>query len=62
MLLPLSYGAGFECLVMTLLNGATMMLWDGGAGDHGPAHMARRASRHHGPTARRHSCARGWRT
>ncbi len=27
-LLPLSYGAGFECLVMTLLNGATMMLWD----------------------------------
>lgn len=27
-LLPLSFGAGFDCLIMTLLNGATMMLWD----------------------------------
>ncbi|MFW0794048.1 AMP-binding protein [Gordonia sp. CPCC 205515] len=27
-LLPLSFGAGFDCLVMTLLNGATLTLWD----------------------------------
>jgi acyl-CoA synthetase (AMP-forming)/AMP-acid ligase II/thioesterase domain-containing protein/acyl carrier protein len=27
-LLPLSFGAGFDCLVMALLNGATMLLWD----------------------------------
>ncbi|HEY9315767.1 AMP-binding protein [Williamsia sp.] len=27
-LLPLSFGAGFDCLVMSLLNGATMLLWD----------------------------------
>lgn len=27
-LLQLSFGAGFDCLVMTLINGATMLLWD----------------------------------
>ena len=27
-LLPLSFGAGFDCLVMTMLNGSRLLLWD----------------------------------
>ncbi|MFW0783317.1 AMP-binding protein [Gordonia sp. CPCC 206044] len=27
-LLPLSFGAGFDCLIMGLLNGVTLLLWD----------------------------------
>ena len=27
-LLPLSFGAGFDCVMMTLLNGAGLLLWD----------------------------------